>query len=177
MVDTSKRFLFEEEQSIRQPWVWILTLLTSAAVIVMFTHALYQQLHLGKPWGTNPASDNMLLVFAVLGFVLAIGLPLLLLGTRLIVRVDRTHLHIRYRPFFRQSIQLEQIMRFEPCTYRPLRDYGGWGIRIWLFGKGWAYNVSGNRGVQLELSGGKRLLIGSQQPDALAKAIQESKNA
>ncbi|NVL91956.1 MAG: hypothetical protein HWN71_02845 [Desulfobacterales bacterium] len=54
-------------------------------------------------------------------------------------------------------------------TYNPLKDYGGWGIRYGRGGR--AYNVSGNRGVYLELSNGKSLLIGSLQPEELARAI------
>jgi hypothetical protein len=38
---------------------------------------------------------------------------------------------------------------------------------------GLAYNVSGNRGVQLELVNGKSILIGSQRAGELALAIQE----
>jgi hypothetical protein len=38
--------------------------------------------------------------------------------------------------------------------------------------KGWAYNVSGNRGVQVTLEGGKSFLLGSLQPERLAYAIQ-----
>ena len=59
--------------------------------------------------------------------------------------------------------------------YRPILDYGGWGIR-WGPGKGWAYNVSGNRGVQLELLDGKQLLIGSQNPEKLAQMIGKAMN-
>jgi hypothetical protein len=35
-----------------------------------------------------------------------------------------------------------------------------------------AYNVSGNKGVELEYEGGKRLLIGSKRSDQLAGAIE-----
>jgi hypothetical protein len=35
-----------------------------------------------------------------------------------------------------------------------------------------AYNVSGDRGVQIELLNGKRLLIGSQRAEELWQAIQ-----
>ena len=41
----------------------------------------------------------------------------------------------------------------------------GWG------GKRGAYNVSGDQGVELELRGGNRIMIGSQRADALAEAI------
>jgi hypothetical protein len=55
------------------------------------------------------------------------------------------------------------------------------GIHIRFFplhsrGKGWAYNVSGNRGVQLELADGKQLLIGSQNPEKLAQMIGKAMN-
>jgi hypothetical protein len=55
-------------------------------------------------------------------------------------------------------------------VYRPIREYGGWGIRIGMAKK--AYNVSGNRGVELEFEGGRKLLIGSSKPDQLASAIE-----
>ena len=39
------------------------------------------------------------------------------------------------------------------------------------FGGCKAYNVSGNRGVYLEYSDGKKLLIGSQKPEKFAEAL------
>jgi hypothetical protein len=36
-----------------------------------------------------------------------------------------------------------------------------------------AYNVSGDRGLQLELGGGKRFLIGSLRADELARVLKE----
>jgi hypothetical protein len=55
-------------------------------------------------------------------------------------------------------------------TRARLRDYGGWGIRKGR--SGWAYNVSGDRGVRLTYTDGETLLIGSQRADELAKAIE-----
>jgi hypothetical protein len=37
-----------------------------------------------------------------------------------------------------------------------------------------AYNVSGDRGVQLELKDGKNLLIGSQYPEELVRHMQSA---
>jgi TATA-box binding protein (TBP) (component of TFIID and TFIIIB) len=45
-----------------------------------------------------------------------------------------------------------------------------------MFGAGKAYNVSGNKGVQLVFKNGKKLLIGSQKADELAKAIESVMN-
>ena len=44
--------------------------------------------------------------------------------------------------------------------YRPIIDYGGWGIRTGRDGER-VLNARGNRGVRLELADGSRLLIGS----------------
>jgi len=72
--------------------------------------------------------------------------------------------HIRYKEFTAEDLT-------ECCarTYRPILEYGGWGIRFGKKGK--AYNVKGNKAVQLTLKNQKRLLIGSQKPDELARAI------
>jgi hypothetical protein len=37
---------------------------------------------------------------------------------------------------------------------------------------GWAYNISGNRGVRIDYKDGNRFLIGSQRPEELQQAIQ-----
>lgn len=56
-------------------------------------------------------------------------------------------------------------------TYRPLREYGGWGIR-WG-GKGrMAYNVSGSEGVEVELLDGRTVMVGSRRPDELADTLR-----
>ena len=62
------------------------------------------------------------------------------------------------------------IARAEAVVYRPIRDYGGWGIRG--FGRRRALNARGNHGV-LHHRGrdGSTLLIGSQTPRALLSAL------
>jgi len=57
-------------------------------------------------------------------------------------------------------------------TIPATRDFGGWGIR-WAPGK-IAYNVSGNRGVWFERTDGRGVLVGSQRPEELVSAIDES---
>jgi len=79
-------------------------------------------------------------------------------------------LYIRFYPLTHQKIPFEHIVHCEVRTYNPIREFGGWGIRYGKGGK--AYNVSGNRGVQLDLVNGKRLLIGSGRPEELARAIE-----
>jgi hypothetical protein len=155
--------MFHEEQRFRQPWLWAIVLLPAAIVIGI----LAVQVGTGRPVGNHPAPDWLLAVLAVFTGVL---LPAFMASLRLTVEVADGVLRIRFFPFVRKEIRLSEIESAEVRTYRPIREYGGWGIR-WGGRRGWAYNVSGNRGVQLVLRGGKRLLLGSQKPEALAAAL------
>ena len=67
---------------------------------------------------------------------------------------------VRFYPILRRAIRIDEIESQEEVKYSPLREYGGWGIQ-WSRRRGMAYNVSGNRGVRLCLSGGRSVLIGS----------------
>ncbi len=107
--------------------------------------------------------------------ILSITLPILfsvlflLLKLETEVRSDGLYVrffpfHIRYRKF-----TAEDLSEYYARTYRPILEYGGWGIKWGKRGK--AYNASGNRGVQLVLKNNKRLLIGSQRPEELVDAI------
>jgi len=91
---------------------------------------------------------------------------------QLSVTVTDDAIHIRWFPFAWRTVRLTDIESAQARTYRPLLEYGGWGVR-WSPGRGMAWNASGNRGVQLTLTSGKQLLIGSQRADELAKVIRE----
>jgi hypothetical protein len=115
-------------------------------------------------------SDTALAIVGPLLILMGIGLPLLFYKMKLLTEVKEDGVYINFVPLSRQVMRFEDIVTCEVRTYRPLREYGGWGVRYGRAGK--AYNVSGNRGVQLKLSSGKGLLIGSQRPEELAQAIQ-----
>ncbi len=93
---------------------------------------------------------------------------------RLVTELDSSCLRVRFSPFVRKEIPLSDIVYWKARTYDPIREYGGWGVRMWR-GSG-ALNMRGNSGVQLVLMGGERLLIGSQRAYALAAAILLAKS-
>lgn len=156
--------LFDEVQRFRQPWLWALLgggFLASGG---------------GLAWGlaAEPEMAGHALIPAVCFVLLWGAVCLFLFLLKMDVRVDRQHLHVRFFPLLTKDIPLDDISEWETRTYRPLLEYGGWGIRYSL-SKGWAYNVSGNRGLQLVMKDGKRLLIGSQKADDLSAAIGSAK--
>jgi len=157
--------VYSEEQRFRQ--IWILLLVGFIALLAWYSFLL--QIVIGEPFGTNPAPDILVIIlFVIFGFLF----PVWFIVMRLEVQVTRTDLRFRMFPLHLQwrKLPLATIVKAETVTYRPILEYGGWGIRIGR--KGWAYNVSGNRGVQVTLEGGRSFLLGSLQPERLATAIQ-----
>ena len=157
--------IHREVQQFRQVWIWAIVTIMAGLV----WYASVRQLLLHRPFGDRPMSDILLVIF---WFIFGIGLPALFLFGKLVTEVRNDGIYVRFIPFHRsfRKIAFTEVKQYEVRTYCPIMEYGGWGIRYSSSGK--AYNVSGKQGLQLELLNGKRLLIGSQQPEELLRAIQ-----
>jgi hypothetical protein len=102
-----------------------------------------------------------------------IAVALLFWVLKLETEVRSDGLYIRFFPahIHFKRFRVEDLSECYARKYKPLLEYGGWGIRCSLR-KGKAYNVSGNKGVQLVFISGKQLLIGSQRAEELEEAIR-----
>ena len=156
---------FYEEQQFRQAWVWIIIIFPT----IFLWYIAIQELIFGNLVGNSNTSKEMIFVFW-LGF--GVLLPLFFYKLKLITNVRKDGVYVRFAPFHFsfKKIQLDNLKRYYVRTYNPIGEYGGWGIKYGKMGK--AYNVSGNRGVQLEFTNRKGLLIGSQKPEQLNSAIE-----
>jgi hypothetical protein len=155
---------FREVQKIRHVW-WIMLIIYGTAGLMWFS--FIQQVIFDHPLGTNPGPDWLIWL---LWLLVGIGLPVLFHTMKLIVEVTDEALTIRYVPFVKRTITYSEIKRCQVRSYRPIREYGGWGIRG--LGKRRAYTVSGNQGVELELQSGQQIMLGSQKPQDLAMGIE-----
>jgi hypothetical protein len=112
-----------------------------------------------------------------LGFAIGTGLVLIVVILLLHMTTEATPSDLRvwfgWLPTYRRSVPIEMIRSVEVVTYRPIADFGFWGIRSGRDGER-ALIARGNRGVRLELTDGSKLLIGSQKPDLLAAALDRS---
>lgn len=161
---SSGHVYFSEEQRFHQPWTFVPVIIVAGLGWYSFIH----QIILRKPFGTNPAPDA---VVWVIWIIFGILFPWFFLSLRMTTEFREEGILIRFPPFSRRLIPLSSIKSFAVREYRPLKEYGGWGIRR-SSKYGTAYNVSGNRGVQLELTEGHKVLIGSQEPEQLADALK-----
>ncbi len=112
-------------------------------------------------------SDAGLIVTYILVLLVLGGVIALFLFAELTTQIDREGIHYRFFPFHFKFhlIPREMIDKAEVVTYKPLRDYGGWGIRFGSKGK--AYNVRGDKGLQLSLQNGRQILFGTQKEQEL----------
>lgn len=155
---------FYEVQRFRQPLLMILVV----GLAGLSWYAFITQIIHKTAFGSNPAPDAIVwMIWAIFGLLF----PLIFLSLRMTTELMSDGLRIRFVPFYRRSILLGEIQSFEVREYSAIREYGGWGVRF-SPKHGTAYNVSGNRGVQLVLISGKRVLIGSQDPERLANALR-----
>jgi hypothetical protein len=163
MTDATDNTLFHEVQLLRQLWLWLVILIP----VVISWYTFIVQIVLGQPAGNNPAPD---FVVWVIWLIFGIGFVLLLYTTKLVTDVRQDSICVSLFPFYSRTIPLSDVVGYEVREYRPLWEYGGWGIRFAPWKKR-AYTMSGNRGVELTLSTGMHFLIGSQRSDELADVI------
>ncbi len=158
------RAYFNETQKFRQPWIIAIVLLAIGlwAVPIIISLATEEDM----------ARDAMIGI--IVSFLVMAGMIFLFFRMALVIRIRKEGIHYRFFPFhFREKlIRKEEIEKFEVRKYKPIAEYGGWGIRPGIRGHGRAFNVSGNMGLQLYLNNGKKLLIGTQKPLDIGKAME-----
>ncbi len=155
--------LFREVQRFRQWFFYIPILVVTGVIWWQFA----EQIVLGNPQGAEPIPDWLAWVLTL---VFGIGLPVLASLIRLVTVVSPGELSVGLAPLRPRRIAIHDIHDAFVREYSPMREFGGWGIRVGRDGR--AYNAYGNRGVQLVLTDGSRILVGSQRPEELLNALR-----
>jgi hypothetical protein len=156
--------IYREVQQFFRQWIFLLPV---AAVTVIVWYEFVQQVVLGQPQGDQPIPDSLAWALTI---VFGLGFPALGVAIRLVTEVRQNELMVRLYPFRRVQIPMEMISQAVVRQYSPIRDYGGWGIRVSRH-NGRAYNAYGNEGVQLVLANGALILVGTQKPQELVAAL------
>ena len=164
-MESTKIPLFIEKQKFDQWWFRILVSIGPA--ILWF--AFIQQIILKKQFGSNPASDVLLIILWILFGIL---MPLFLLNIQLITIITTDGIYIRFIPFYfkYRRFDFTDIEEYEVRKYKVIAEYGGYGIRGTK--KNRAYNVKGDTGLQIIFKDGNKLLIGTQKPEEIQMAVQ-----
>ncbi|UOQ99064.1 hypothetical protein MUN81_06115 [Hymenobacter sp. 5317J-9] len=151
--------LFQERQSFVRHWVLLLFVPVVVITVLLLT--------------VPPKSGFPLTWPGLIGPVVGVAGVALLLTLRLDTRIDKAGAHYRLFPLQWQwrTQSWPNVARAYVRSYDPLSEYGGWGLKGTSRNR--AYNMAGHQGLQLELTDGRRLLLGTQRPAEVAQVLQE----
>ncbi len=158
--------VFNETQRFDQWWLKLIFL----ALILFVGYSIYQWFFSNEAVGNVGPNDSFGQFIVIVSIF-----PILILFSFLKLRteIDERGIQYQFLPFHfsTKKIAWTAIQNCYVRTYNPIMDYGGWGYRTSL-GKGSAFNVKGNKGIQVELKSGKKILFGTQKEDEAKQIIQ-----
>ena len=169
------RLIYREEQSFRQsfiPWIILVVLLI---VFVSISMGLYQQLYLRKPYGDEPMSNNGLIWSSIISFFVACAVFILILNIRMVTEIWTDGIRFNFSPLIRKMryIPLADITSVEVAKYRPIAEFGGWGIRKRLISRKTAYNIRGRIGSRVTKKDGSQVMFGTQKQVEMKRAVEK----
>ncbi len=155
--------LFKEHQRFTQWWIWLILIFTAGLTAYVFV----QQLILDNPVGSKPMPDAWVIFFSFIYALILLFFLLLELRTE----IDKEEIRARLYPFFSHKIFWDEIKTAEVIQYK----FVGYGLRFSrLYGT--VLNISGNKGLLIELHNGAKFLIGTQDPDSLEAIVDMKMN-
>lgn len=140
------------------PWVlWLMRgLAILLSIILVWVFAMDALASLNRVW-------------VVLIVVISV-LPMLSLEImRLQTEYSDEGISLNFVPFAKAHYKWSEIEKADMINYGFV---GGWGIRIGTQ-YGTVYNTQGSEGLSLTLKNGKRVVIGTQKPDAIGEVVNQ----
>ena len=162
MTEHSDGLVLYKERTWAPPWVWVL--LWGACLVAVAAAASDQELS---------GAARTAIIAGVLLFPLLITAVFGCLDIR--VRADRLSIAFGPLHLIRKTIRFPDIESVKAVTYRPIREFGGWGIRFRARKSAWT--VRGNRAVSVRRRSGKEIYAGSANAQRLAEQIRAALKA
>ena len=157
--------IFKEEQRFTQTWLIVLLVVSTIVPVAIVINS----------YTTEGSTLSLSELALTIGLVLIA--PFFLLLFNLSTRIDEHGIHYKFFPihFKFKTIKWDTISKAHVRTYDAITEYGGWGLKggfFWKKSKGVAINVSGDVGIQLELTNGKKILIGTKLKDQAEQVLK-----
>lgn len=160
---TDEKTLYRE----RTPWPgWIGLVYWGSIAGVSYALLMGYDTDLGLP-------VRVPLVMLILGA--AAALERVVNGLTVLVQESRLFLYLGSIPVIRRVVPLSEIVELEAVEYRPIVEFGGWGVRGTARRRAWT--ARGHRAVLLTLTGDRLLYVGSDHPQRLEERIRTTMSA
>lgn len=158
--------LFEEEQKFRHPIFWVLLLAGPFFAAIAFSNLFTNNFQFTASW-----------IIGFSAFILtAVGVIWLFYSLTLKTTIYDDRIEITYAPLINKPkvFPKSYISEIYIRQFKPLLEYGGWGIRYSMFDKGLCYNVAGSKiGIQIIFQDGQKLLISTRKAEEIEAFLQE----
>lgn len=161
--------VFIEQQKFTQPLVIIV--LSIALIVAGFSTV--------KDWNTTINGNLTDKLSALSGLIIVLLVVFLFVKLKLKTRIDEKGIYYQFFPFHLKTrlIPWKEIEKCNLRKYNALTEYRGWGCKVNMtWQKGKAYTTKGNQGLQLKLTNGKNILIGTQKKDELQRTLNTYKS-
>lgn len=160
-------YIFKETQTFRQKILWFLLLLITIGSIALFAINYLNSMNDGTN-NSDISIFGLILVSVFTSFLLCFFYKI-----ELRTRIDNNSISYNFWPFIRdyKKLKFENIHSIYIGKYKPIREYGGWGYRLSLKGRGLCLNVSGSQGIRIKMRDGYEILLGTQKKEELIKAL------
>ena len=163
---------YKEIQKFTQTWLWALLGVSLIPSVGFITYGFLSQLLTGIPWGDKPMSDVGLTILTVSIWVIMGGILAMFISAELQFEIKDKAIYYRFTilsPKLKR-IGMEDLESWEVRRF-GFFEFGGYGVRHKL-NKTTAFIVKGRMGLELKLKEGKTIMIGTQKPEEVKKAIQ-----
>ena len=161
--------VFIEEQKFTQPLV--IVGLSLVFIVVGFPIVQNWEHILQSSIGEN--------VEALSSLIIIILVAILFVKLKLLTRIDDKGISYKLSPIHLsyKLITWNDLSKCYVRNYNAIFEYGGWGMKFSFRKKaGRSFTVKGNIGLQLELTNGKKILLGTQKKEELQRILDNYKH-
>lgn len=166
---------FEEVQMFRESrWIWYIFIPFTLVTFIPIGSGIYQQLVLRHPWGDRPMNDATLLGLFFFTLLCWCLVAWMLYSVKLEVYIDTEGIHYRFFPnrYTWRLIVKGEIVSYEIHRKKNIVETGGIGYHRNLFRNSRSMIIKGSVYIRFVLSGNRKILIGTQNPEAFDRAIR-----
>lgn len=159
--------LFSEKQRFTQIWVWLLLFSINW---IFFGPFIKEELFPDPPFIDKVYQFN---TDFYIGATIIMLTNIFFIIIKLETKIKADGIYVRFFPIH-LSFKFYTWEDLDQCfirEYRPLFDYAGWGFRGTQ--KKRVLSVSGNKGIQLVMKDGTKLLIGTKKPDEVTEILKQ----
>ena len=168
------KIVYKESQSFMFTWTWFVAVGVGIIALGLLFFQVITGYSLDSATDVGVKGNGEMIIVSIVTLLVITGVIIFLSLQKLEIQVDDGTLRYKFFPYFfdYKTISKNKVSALYVRKYKPILEYGGWGYR-WRFRKGKAFTIRGKWGLQIEFSSGKKLLLGTQQPVELDKAIDQ----